>query len=225
MKKILKQMVALTLALVVAFTFAPVKAQAAGVKVTKSRSGSVKAVYYKGGPAKKATFKMTSTKLNYVRKTNDGQKVYDCYEVVVTLKRPKLSNTDIIKSVSESVKKNTKVNDFTIVAIDANGNTVDDGGIFNANVDMALSSSKKTIKAKQGRHIYYINDWVKKEVVKYEVLVPHGQTGIYIGIAGLKNGQVSKSKDTKYKNGKISYIKGGYGSSKKGFVIAGSVTD
>lgn len=225
MKKIIRQMLALTLALVVAFTFAPVKAQAAGVKVTKSRSGSVKAVYYKGGPAKKATFKMTSTKLNYVWKTKDGQKVYDCYEVVVTLKRPKLSKTDIIKSVNESVKKKTKVNDFTIVAVDANGNPVDDGGILNANVDYTLTSPKRTIKAKQGRVTYSINDWLKKTVVKYEVLVPQGQTGMYIGIAGLKNGQISKAKANKFKDSKINYIKAGYGSSKKGFVIAGSVTD
>ncbi len=225
MKKLSKQLLALMLALVVAFTFAPVKAQAANVKVKISRSGKVKAVYYKGGKAKKASFSMTSVKQENGMIDKNTGKEYDLYEVTATLKRAKLSKTEIAKTIQESRKKGGHINDYMLVLVDANGDKISDGGIYSGGVDYGSSSSSKTLKAKEGYRNYYIYGWRKTTTYKYKVLVPKGQNNVYLGFAGLKNGQVKKSKVDKIENGGIPYYKGGFGNKKKGFVVAGSVAD
>ncbi len=151
--------------------------------------------------------------------------LYDAYDVVVTIKRPKLSKSDIIKTVKESKKKGGHVNDFCLIVVDENGNKVTDGGLNGGSLDTQSSSSSKTLKAKEGRKNYYIWNWRKTAVYKYQVVVPHGQKNVYVGFAGLKNGQIKKSKEDKLSDGNITYFSAGFGSKKKGFIIAGPVAD
>ncbi len=230
MKKIMKQMLALMLALVVAFTLAPVNAQAAG-KVKFANSGKVKAVMYKGAKAKKASFSLNSVKIKEavpLEWANGEKGYYDEYEVTLNLKKAKLSKTDIIKTVKESRKKGGKIASDCTFLIDANGNTLkgNSDGVFvqSGGLDYSASSSSKSLKAKEGRTTYYIWSWRKTEVYKYKIYIEHGKTGIYLGVAGLKKGQIKEKNQDKLKDGAITYTKAGFGN-KKGFAIAGSIVN
>jgi len=221
MKKIVKQILAMALALAIAFTFAPVEAQAAGVKLTKKNSGKVSCVYYKGAKAKKASFSMTATNGGpYYNRYTGAQ--YNKYTVSVKLKRSNLSKNDIIRTVQESRKKGGNISDYVMIVTDAQGNAVNDC-IIDGYTDYANSSSSKTLKARSGYTTYYIWNWRTTTAYTYDIYVPYDKAGVYVGFAGLRNGQLKKSKVDALSNGEISYYKAGFGKNKKGFAIAGCI--
>ncbi len=217
LKKALKMCTALLLALVIAISATGTTAEAASVKVTKKNSGKVSCVYYKGAKAKKAKVNISS---NYkYTLTYSG---YDVYNVEVTLTRPSLSKSDIIKTVKESRKKGTNIMDYTLVAIDGNGNELSNvtTSIYKS---YSASSASKTLTARSGYTRYSIYGWTKKTVYTGSVYVPRGTTGVYIGVAGLRNGQMKKSVYNKWYNGTKTYYSAGFGKSKKGYVLAGQI--
>ncbi len=217
LKKTLKMCAALMLALVIAITATGTTAEAASVKLTKANSGKVSCVLYKGAKAKKATFKLNSSTFRYHSSLYPG---YDVYDVNVTLTRANLSKTDIIKTVKESKKKGTNILDYAMIMVDANGNSV--SGLNYTYPSYSDSSSYKTLKATSGNTRYYISGWRKKTVYTGSVYIPQGQS-VYLGFAGLRNGQIKKSVYNKWINGNKTYYSAGFGKTKKGYAIAGQI--
>lgn len=216
LKKTLKMCAALMLALVIAITATGTTAEAASVKVTKKNSGKVSCVYYKGAKAKKAKVSISS---NY--KYSLTYSGYDVYDVTVTINRASLSKNDIIKTVKESRKKGSDIMDYVLVVIDGNGNQLSVPASFYTSYSQ--SSSSKTLKATSGNTRYSIYGWMKKTVYTGTVYVPRGTTGVYVGVAGLRNGQIKKSVYNKWKNGSKTYYGAGFGKTKKGYVLAGQI--
>ena len=236
MKRLVKQLLALTLALVVGFTFVPVNVQAAGRKVTVKNSGAVKSVLYKGGKAKNANFNFKSVKDPdeyvitggyYMKKgaSDEGKQVFNKYEVSMTLKMPKLSKNEIEKIVKETKKKKYARSyvTYATVFVDSKGNPIKDVDIFGG-FNENKSSTPKTLVAHRGRHYYRMFTWRNKVTYEYTVYIPAGRTDVNLGFAGLRNGQLKSTTMTKYSNNKIDYYAAGFGKNKKGFIIAGSVT-
>ena len=227
MKKLVKQLLALTLALVIGFTFMPVKAQAGGRKVTIKNSGTVKTVPYKGGRAKKGTFTFSSVGNYYFLKgsTDEGKQVFYKYDVTITLKQPKLSKNDIIKVVKETKKKNYANGYMTFepVVIDSAGNVIRDID-YSMKLNTDKSSAMKTLVARQGRQSYKMFQWRNVKVYEFSMFVPAERTDVNVGLAGLRNGQLKKSAYSKYMSDKIDYYAAGFGKNKNGFIIAGRVT-
>lgn len=221
MKKIVKQILAMALALAIAFTFAPVEAQAAGVKLTKKNSGKVSCVYYKGAKAKKASYSMTAVNNGVIQDYRTGA-YYNKYTVSVKLKRSNLSKNDIVRTVKESRKKGGNISDYVLIVTDAQGNALNDVAI-DGYMDYANSSSSRTLKARSGYTTYYIWGWRKTTTYTYTVYVPYEKAGVYIGFAGLRNGQIKKSKVDAFTDGEINYYQAGFGKNKKGFAIAGCI--
>ncbi|WP_029322437.1 hypothetical protein [Butyrivibrio sp. AE3004] len=222
MKRGLKQLLALLLALVVAINFTPFKAQAAGPKVTLSRSGKVKTVMYKGGKAKTSSFTMIVEKgAPTVFDPDTNAPVYDEYYVRIKIKRFKMSKKDIIKTVKESRRRKGGISTYVPIVIDSKGNYITNC-IFEGALLHSESDYGRTLKAKQGRTTYYIYNWRNYSTYAYRLTLNHGTTGIYIGFAGLRNGQLTKNASRKKMK---DYYSAGYGKNKKGFIIAGSVTD
>jgi len=216
LKKALKMCTALLLALVIAITATGTTAEAASVKVTKKNSGKVSCVYYKGAKAKKAKVSISSSYKYSL--TYSG---YDVYDVTVTINRPSLSKNDIIKTVKESRKKGSNIMDYALVVIDGNGNQLSIP--WSLYTSYSQSSSSKTLRATSGNTRYSIYGWMKKTVYTGTVYVPRGTTGVYVGVAGLRNGQIKKSVYNKWKNGSKTYYTAGFGKSKKGYVLAGQI--
>lgn len=220
MKKIVKQMMALVLALALAITFMPVNVQAAS-KIKFANSGKVKVVYYKGAKAKKGTFTLETLNTGKEVTLRDGR---ECFQYIckVKVERPKLSKSDIVKTVKESKKKKGKIADYCTILVDENGNPISDIPV-DGYLDYNSSSSSKTLKAKEGRRNYYIYSYRKTTVHVFNVYIPKDRTsGVYMGVAGLKKGQIKKSKMDKFQDGKISYTAAGFGN-KKDFTIVGKV--
>ncbi|WP_029323755.1 hypothetical protein [Butyrivibrio sp. AE3004] len=220
MMKIFKQIAAMMLAITLAATFIPVNVQAAGAKVTIASSGKVGTAMYKGAKARTASFKMTSTLSESGLKLTDG--IYDVYEVNISLNKAKLSKNDIKKTVLESEKKGGHISDYTSICVDAEGNSLSDI-IISGGLNKEKSSNAKNLTAKIGRNTYYIYGWRKNVVYSYKVYVPQGMTGIHLGFAGLRNGQLKGSTEKKYESHKINYYSAGFGKNKNGFAIAGAV--
>ena len=237
MKQIMKQLLALSLALIVAFTFTPVNAQAAGRKVTFSTSGKVKTVMYKGAKAKTGTFTLISTKnpTPYVMKNgtlyqqskNEADlPVYYKYEVSMTIRNPRLTKNDVVKTIQEINKKkyDKTYNVFCPVFIDANGNDLDVSNLkINGGFSSSDSSKSKTLSARSGRKRYYMYNYRTVNTYNYTVYAPATAKDIYFGFAGLRNGQLKKKTRSKFKSGKIDYYGAGFGNKKKGYIIAGSI--
>ena len=222
MKRFLKQLSVIVLIFALVFSFAPIKTQAAGIKLKKSRSGKVSAVMYKGARPKKASFKMSSTLLRSVINKNTGQ-LYDEYEISITLSMPKLSKKDIMKTVQEARKRNGgQIDDFTPIYVDKNGNNVSDISIESGSY-ISHSSASKTLIARKGRHVYRINNWKKKISYSYKILIPQGHDTVYLGYAGLRSGQLKRKTMNKLNNNTINYYSAGFGKNKKGYAIAGQV--
>ncbi|WP_026526625.1 hypothetical protein [Butyrivibrio sp. VCD2006] len=222
MKRILKQLSAIVLIFALAFSFAPIKTQAAGVKLTKSRSGKISSVMYKGARPKKASFKLSSTLLRSSVKASN-QQLYDEYEVSISLTLSKLSKKDIMKIVQEAKKRNGgQIDDYTPIYVDKNGNSITDLIVENGSY-VSRSSTAKTLVARKGRHVYRIYNWKKKIAYSYKVLVPLGHDTVYLGYAGLRNGQLKKATMNKLNNKTISYYAAGFGKNKKGYAMAGSI--
>ncbi len=220
MKKVLKSFAALMLALVVAFTATGTTVEAASAKVTFKNSGKVSTVLYKGAKAKKAKFKLNSVQYVESYPATDGI-YYDEYSVSFQIERPNYSTGDVINIVTEAKKKGTGAYyDYIPVIVGADGNYRTDVHA-QLNMDYSASSKSKTINASSGYRRYWISGYRKKTVWTGKIQVPSGSTGVYIGFAGLRSGQISQ-KQIKQLN-KANYYKAGFGNKKKGFAIAGQI--
>ncbi|MBE5845499.1 MAG: hypothetical protein E7302_15250 [Butyrivibrio sp.] len=220
MKKVLKSFAALMLALVVAFTATGTTVEAASAKVTFKNSGKVSTVLYKGAKAKKAKFKLNSAQYVRTFPATNGN-FYDEYDVNLQIERPSYSKGDVINIVTEAKKKGTGAYyDYVPVIIGADGNYRTDCGTT-LSVDYSASSKSKTIYATSGYRRYWISGWRKKTVWSGKIQVPSGSTGVYVGFAGLRAGQITK-KQIKNLN-KANYYKAGFGNKKKGYVVAGQI--
>lgn len=220
MRKVLKSFAALMLALVVAFTATGTTVEAASAKVAFNNSGKVNCVYYKGAKAKKAKFKMNSSQYVNTFLASDGV-TYDQYSVNVQIERPNLSNGDIINIVNESKKKGGNIYDYALVIIGADGNSRSDVRT-SMSINYSESSQSKVLKTVSGYRRYYISGWRKKTVFSGNVYVPSGTTGVYVGFAGLRSGQMTKKQVKQF--GKGNYYKAGFGNKKKGYVVAGQIS-
>ena len=206
MKKILKNSLTLLLVLALAFSFAPISAEAASnAKFKNSRNGKVCSVLYKGCKAKKASFSMnspyTGTGAYYV---NGIPGMYDVYNVNLTLTRPSLSKNDVARIGDESLGRGANAYyTYSLIITDSKGNTVNDVAV-EGGIDYAASSSPKDLTARSNRlrYRYTLYDYRKTTVFNYTVYIPQGHDTVYMGFAGLRGGQPNKKTASKLTSGK-----------------------
>ena len=230
MKTIYKRLLTIVLVFALAISFTPIRTLAAkdnnndkGKKekveygtVVKANSGTISTIMYPGAKAKKASFKITSEKGDRYIDTNNNNKEYDCYEVTITLNKSKLSSKDINKSLYDYRKKKGTLQDYAIIMIDKDGKSAKgikvDGGI-----NEYLSSAPQQLKAKDGKKTNYFGGWRKIVVYTFRIMVPENSKGVYVGVAGLRNGQLTKDTKKQYQSDKINFYKAGYGNNNRGY--------
>ena len=218
MKRLLKQLSAILLVFALIVSLTPTSVSAASIKVTKKNSGKVSTVLYPGARAKKATATIESAL--FKSDVEENGVLYDIYSVRITLVKANLSKRDVVGAVKDGLRKKVPASDYSPVLIDKNGNDVK-----NVVVDGGLKSysTPRNIVARSGRKRYTIYEWSKTLVYTYGIAIPKDHDKVYIGFAGLRNGQMKKSIRNKYISNKINYYKAGFGSTKKGFIIAAPI--
>ncbi|WP_029320155.1 hypothetical protein [Butyrivibrio sp. AE3004] len=211
-----KSLLSFVLVLTLACVFTPITASAAPVKVDIGYSGSVKAIYYQGGPVRSASYSITSELIT------DRDEGYDVYSVRIKLDTPKLTKNGFLNTFADCKKKGrTSILDFTPVFINKNGGDLK-GVKWKGGFDKENSSKLYKVKVKYNKKSYSFN-WRDHCEYEYKVYVKNGVKGVYVGVAGLRNGQISSSTYSSWKQNQIDYVQAGFGSSKRGFIVAGKI--
>ncbi len=219
MKKTLKTIVAMFLALAIALTCVPQTAEAAA-KITTAGVGKTKNVQmklYKG--AGKHTAKVKFNEMSYVGTTNG----FNVYHVTITVKNTKISQAEA-NGLSKEYRKKWFNNWYStaLVLTDSQGNDINGVKAVFDSYDYQVKDSgkyKKTSSYTKGYFRYHDTfRYPKTRTFSFYVDVPTYETDVYVGIAGLKNGQLTSTKEIQYKYGTINWKQAGFGGNKKNIV-------
>ncbi len=219
MKKALKTMVAMFLAFALALTCVPQTAEAAS-KITVvgvGKSKNVQTKLFKG--AGKHTAKVKFNEMTLVA-SQDG---YNVYHVGITVKNTKLSQAEA-NGLSREYRKKWFSNWYStaLVLTDAKGNDI-------SGKKAAISSTQyqcidsgnysKTSNYTKGYFRYKDTfNYPKTRTFSFYLVVPVYETDVYVGIAGLKTGQLTSAKVSLYNYGYINFKQAGFGGNKKNIV-------
>ncbi len=215
MRKWFKAFVSMLLVFALAFTFSPVTASAGYIKVTHANTGYVKCIYYRGGPAKKASFSVTSA---IIQKNYGG---YDVYDVTIKINKPYFTQKDTIGIYNDLTRKGSKtLLDYVPIFTNKNGGTL--RGLKRKLVSTDYSKPYRSY-AKIGKKKIWINHR-KYNRYNYRIYVPANQEGVYVGVAGLGYGQLTTVTYKRYLDGKITYGGAGFGSTKSGFACISRIS-
>ena len=222
MKKIFKQLAAITLVFALMLSFSPSNVMAASKNncgsVTKASSGKVSSIIYGGAKVKRAGFSIYSELVEDT--SNDGNEdfiEYKTQKITVKFVRPTYSKRDIL-SIRKNLSrvKNKVWEDFKVIIIDEDGD-FPRGITLKGGFDAAASSKPQSITAKLKTGSHSLNGYRKTEVYNYKLLVEKDHHPVYIGVAGLRNGQITNAAKNNYKQNRINFYEAGFGSKKKGF--------
>ena len=219
MKKILKQFLAMALALAIAFTFAPVEAQAASkiTTVAVGKTKKVQAKFYKGANAHSS--KVTFNNVTLVGSAGG----YNVYQVDFTLKNTKLSQAEA-NGISKEIRKKGLANwsAYTYVITNNKGQDISSQVIIDP-YNSSIVNSTSTYSKKANYTVGYIRyrdkvSYYKQVKFSLRIWVPESTSGVYVGIAGLKNGQPSYTKSYAYQYQGATFTSTGYGGKKANIV-------
>ncbi|WP_408070429.1 hypothetical protein [Butyrivibrio sp. JL13D10] len=217
MKRSIKALLSLVLAAVIAISSNPINSVAAkkASPVTISSSGYIKAVYARGEGWKKSWYSITTRKIKDV---DDG---YDVFDVRIVINRPAFSREDVVNTVLDMNRWRTRsMRDFYPVIIARNGGEYERGiRMRKYTLDRENSSGTITYKGKRGRTTYSLKVRSHAEYT-FRAYVKDGKKNVYVGLAGLRAGQIGDSTYNRLSEGEIGYFKAGYGSSKSGYICA-----
>ena len=215
MRKLFRSLLSLSLAMAIALTFTPMNAVAASYpQITVASEGLVKAVYYAGGSFKNAGYSIITNQLV------DSDSGYDVYDVRIIINRPTFGKNEVIKVVNDLKKKKTdNFRDFMPVVINNKGTELDKGIKFKGKIDTENCSGHTRYRVKSKNTTYKLN--VRNHIeYSFKLYVKDGKKNVYVGIAGIRNGQLTENTYKQYVKNKINYYKAGYGNIKSGYIVA-----
>ena len=223
MKRIFKRLAAIALVFALILSFSPSNAMAAQKKkygiVHSSNSGYVSSILYGKAKPRKAHF-VISTELQEDTTTDTVNDFieYKTYKVTVTITRPTYSKKDIIGIRNNLRRIKAKGwNDFRIIIMDPDGD-YPRGMTLTGGFNASASSKSQTLTAKEKKVSHNLYSYRKVEVYNYKILVTADHDPVYIGVAGLGNGQLTTANKNNYAEGRINFRQAGWGSSsKKGY--------
>ncbi|WP_026494774.1 hypothetical protein [Butyrivibrio sp. WCD3002] len=219
MKKALKTMVAMFLALALALTCVPQTAEAASkiTVVSPGKSKNVQTKLYKG--AGKHTAKVTFNEMSYVGQSRG----LNVYHVAITVKNTKITQAEA-NGLSMEYRKKYFSNWYStaLVLTDSKGNDITGTkAAISQDYYQCIDSGtyKKTSNYSRG-YLRYRDTFNYPRTRKYSfyLVVPAYETDVYVGIAGLKNGQPTSSKSIQYRYGNITFKQAGFGGKKQNIV-------
>ena len=221
MKKIFKRLAAITLVFALMLSFSPSNVMAASKNcgsVTKASSGKVSSIIYGSAKGRKAGFTISSELVeDTTTDKNEDFIEYKTYRITVKFTRPSYSKHDILSIQNNLNRIKTKGwEDFKVIVIDGNGD-FPRGITLQGGFDADSSSKPQTLTAKHKSGSFSLHGYRKTEVYKYKLLVEADHDPVYIGVAGLRNGQITNAAKNNYKQGKINFYEAGFGSKKKGY--------